>query len=163
MTTANREHQNRQWSIRPCDLDQLTRFCPENETSLLNMFEDENLRQDPDFQKKSSKNMENAAAVDSGFGSQELGDDGHMKGVKKNPLRCRTSNGRGGSTRFVKQEEDAEEFINRQIQEVLCFQEEVKKAGSLSDSQKMRQDEDGKRIGDTKATFKITEAEGSGN
>ena len=157
MATTNLEHQNRQWIIRPCDLDQLTRFCPENEISL---FKDEKMINDPDFQQNSVKNLENSAAVDSGFGSQELY-DGHVTGVKKTPLGFWPPNGPRGSTRFVPHEEDAEEFINRQIQEVLCFQEEGKRASSLSDSQKIRKD--GKRIGDTKAVFKKPGAEGSGN
>ena len=75
MATTNLEHQNRQWIIRPCDLDQLTRFCPENEISL---FKDEKMINDPDFQQNSVKNLENSAAVDSGFGSQELY-NGHGK------------------------------------------------------------------------------------
>ena len=152
MATTNLEHQNRQWIIRPCDLDQLTRFCPENEISL---FKDEKMINDPDFQQNSVKNLENSAAVDS------LRIPRALRWTWKTPLGFWPPNGPGGSTRFVPHEEDAEEFINRQIQEVLCFQEEGKRASSLSDSQKIRKDV--KRIGDTKAVFKKPGAEGSGN
>ena len=39
--------------------------------------------------------------------------DGHLTGVKKTPLGIGPSNGRGGSTRFVSHEEDAEEEEDR--------------------------------------------------
>ena len=61
--------------------------------------------------KKLGREFSSAAAVDSGFGSQakSFTMDGHLTGVKKTPLGIGPSNGRGGSTRFVSHEEDAEE------------------------------------------------------
>ena len=127
-------HQNPKWTIRPCDLDTLTRFCPENETSLLTMDEDEEMQDD--LLHNCMKTLETPAAGDSGFGSQEL-IVGKMMGVKKSEMKLGTGRGRA---RNFPQEKDTvtEDFINRQIQEVLCIQGEGgdKSRGSLNNSQK---------------------------
>ena len=120
---TNNIYQNSEWSIRPCDLDALTRFCPENETSLLNMNiqEDKTKKYDSFVPHKSMNNLVNPVATDSGFGSQELS-DGKMKGVKKN--QSRPGSGRGRAQVYTHEDDKAtEKFINRQIQDVLRNQE----------------------------------------
>ena len=131
-------HQNPKWTIRPCDLDTLTRFCPENETSLLTVDEKEGMQDDLNLHHNYMKTLETPAAGDSGFGSQEFV-VGKMMGVKKSEMKLGTGQGRA---RNFPQEKDTvtEDFINRQIQEVLCIQGEGgdKSGGSLTNSQKNR-------------------------
>ena len=128
--------QNPKWTIRPCDLDTLTRFCPENETSLLLMDEAEEMKDDPNLLRNCMKTLENLATGDSGFGSQEFF-DGKTMGVKKSEMKLGT--GRGRARNFSQEKDTAtEDFISRQIQEVLCIQGEGgdKSGGSLTNSQK---------------------------
>ena len=131
-------HQNPKWTIRPCDLDTLTRFCPENETSLLTVDEEEGMQDDLNLHHNYMKTLETPAAGDSGFGSQEFV-VGKMMGVKKSEIQVGT--GRGRARHFLKEKDTVtEDFINRQIQEVLCIQGEGgdKSGGSLTNSQKNR-------------------------
>ena len=127
------------WTISPADLDKLTRFCPENETSLLTMIEEGEGNNDPDVlentQKISISMFEMSggkpifASPDSGFGGSQEFDNGQMNGVKKPEQVEGSGAGRGrGRARFVPPKKDEEEFIARQIQEVL----RLDGAGSLS-------------------------------
>ncbi len=143
-------HQNPKWTIRPCDLDTLTRFCPENETSLLTMDGDEEMQDDPDLLHNCMKTLETPAAGDSGFGSQEF-IDGKMMGVRKSEMKLGT--GRGRARHFPKEKDTVtEDFINRQIQEVLCIQGEdgEKSWSSLTSSQKNSKTDGSIAIGVTK-------------
>ena len=116
-------NKNYWWTISPADLDKLTRFCPENETSLLTM-NDSDVR----TQEILASMGPIIAAPDSGFGGSQH-DDGHMKGVMKPQQKQGSGAGRGrGRARFVPPKKDEEEFIARQIQEVL----RLDGAGSLS-------------------------------
>ena len=136
-TTFENENDVRQvpsWTVSPADLDKLTRFCPENETSLLTMNEEGQGRNDPDvldsismFKMSGGKPI--FASPDSGFGGSQEFDNGQMKGVKKPEQVEGSGAGRGrGRARFVPPKKDEEEFIARQIQEVL----RLDGAGSLS-------------------------------
>ena len=107
-------NQNYWWTISPADLDKLTRFCPENETSLLTMNDS-----DVQTQEILASMGPIIAAPDSGFGGSQ-DDDGHMKGVMKPQQKQGSGTGRGrGRARFVPPKKDEEVFIARQIQEVL--------------------------------------------
>ena len=107
-------NKNYWWTISPADLDKLTRFCPENETSLLTMSDS-----DVQTQEILASMGPIIAAPDSGFGGSQ-DDDGHMKGVMKPQQKQGSGAGRGrGRARFVPPKKDEEVFIARQIQEVL--------------------------------------------
>ena len=117
-------NKNYWWTISPADLDKLTRFCPENETSLLTMNDS-----DVQTQEILASMGPIIAAPDSGFGGSQEFDNGQMKGVKKPEQVEGSCGGRGrGRARFVPPKKDEEEFIARQIQEVL----RLDGAGSLS-------------------------------